>query len=1138
MSWTRLTSISVTNGSAIVTVNSGSTINIKVGDALLIGGFDLVEIEGVFANQLQLGSNWNHATQSNVAAAIVPTFGDFNHAVEEIRKLRQATADNLEAMEQWWTKPEGSVVFQSYDGKQFEARSVQQMEKDVAEIEERAESMMTDINAWGFARTEADMIADRERNNQLYAASGPIHHGKHWDNAPSEVAVNEGMNSLTTKPNSFRMGRRSSDGKGKSKTPFAVYNLAGITAHLQGLSASPIADTAQVYGMELKLPPAPKGTEVYDSATGVLTNFETEIDPKYGDVAADVNEAVARAFEGLVKNGDFRLGDSFWSSAVDRGTMSIQDGKCTLTDTTGLSLGGSAMWATVEGTAFVNGETYVVEIFVDSLVNEGDAWVRLGHYQDPEQRNETIKVGINRFEFTAGITGSSQGVLIYAGKNGTLVFSSFSARKKSAEVVISPVDLVGVELFLRPVNEADPFVYPYGMQQSKLTSVDGIATVENNVRPITHFEVYTGDTTSRGRGWNLLDGSLSDAQKAKVFQNPEHNIYRISDGTLVQWTASARTFRGAGNGDWENVNPARNASGDLGLIFKPSVSYVSIRGQQDSVSPFVGSDSNWYQGVNAGDSFVGFTSQKMNKGIFIPRRSTSEHSHNGECYFYVIATVPRLNQGAYHLNLNPNGTKMCNTVGVSSSGSYWYDSNSLVPLTTSECFRQIDATSDSTTRGAALSTGAISSSYSGHPNNLRFDAIYASGQGGIIDQRLKYGAWDATSAEQAAVVREEVKNGTYRGREKLKASVPFNTPATSGVFSSKRVLFDSTTDIYRDVYAKFGATQQGASSGATASETDERTFGYFVAKDGITTYPILGFGVDVGTLFYFTTTTAGYEQYRNDFTTPISLVLSGEVSLTVEGKFYQIDVMGSPVNILQVDALKNGWLGGCISDFTSRSVEMTREAVDSSFTFIKNDDGVSWGKATATVDLVNNTIDAYFDTTPNRVGFITYKAFAAQTEPSANLSVFNGERGLSSVFASSNYRTANGSLLSESLFGNVLKSDGTLPRDKCYTLTGFAIASSEALETSGNMTTHSQIDLSAPTSGDKAFKALYCQSSSDQQANLNIIANELIYSSAGGNWGDDAKLKIVADGTFTDLNGNRCKAAIHKLAKPYGFIKM
>ncbi|EJG1803539.1 hypothetical protein BS057_RS10165 [Vibrio parahaemolyticus] len=137
MSWITLTSVTATNGQKTVEVNSGSTANIKVGDALKIGAFDIYEIEGVFANQLSLREPWGNATQTAAKAVVVPTFGDFNAAVTAMRDLADVAIGNLTAIEDWGTKA-GEVTFTGKDGATYTARTLQQMDDDVAAIERQA----------------------------------------------------------------------------------------------------------------------------------------------------------------------------------------------------------------------------------------------------------------------------------------------------------------------------------------------------------------------------------------------------------------------------------------------------------------------------------------------------------------------------------------------------------------------------------------------------------------------------------------------------------------------------------------------------------------------------------------------------------------------------------------------------------------------------------------------------------------------------------------------------------------------------------------------------------------------------------------------------------------------------------------
>ncbi|MBX5339492.1 hypothetical protein [Vibrio parahaemolyticus] len=137
MSWITLTSVTATNGQKVVAVNDGSTANIKIGDALKIGAFDIYEIEGVFANQLSLREPWGNATQTNAKAVVVPTFGDFNAAVTAMRDLTDVAISNLTVIEDWGTKT-GNVTFKGKDGTTYTARTLQQMDSDVAAIEQQS----------------------------------------------------------------------------------------------------------------------------------------------------------------------------------------------------------------------------------------------------------------------------------------------------------------------------------------------------------------------------------------------------------------------------------------------------------------------------------------------------------------------------------------------------------------------------------------------------------------------------------------------------------------------------------------------------------------------------------------------------------------------------------------------------------------------------------------------------------------------------------------------------------------------------------------------------------------------------------------------------------------------------------------
>ena len=131
MSWINLPSVSISNGSNVLTINGGtSTANVKVGDGIQIGAFELYEVAGVYATQLTLSKNWGNATQTSAEAVVVPTFGDFNSATEAMRSATTVTQGNFAEMESWWTET-GSVSFKGYDGETHTVRSAKQMDADV-----------------------------------------------------------------------------------------------------------------------------------------------------------------------------------------------------------------------------------------------------------------------------------------------------------------------------------------------------------------------------------------------------------------------------------------------------------------------------------------------------------------------------------------------------------------------------------------------------------------------------------------------------------------------------------------------------------------------------------------------------------------------------------------------------------------------------------------------------------------------------------------------------------------------------------------------------------------------------------------------------------------------------------------------
>ncbi|WP_441257739.1 hypothetical protein ACS18Q_19970 [Vibrio sp. Vf1514] len=1124
MGWIYLPSVSIQNGSNIVTVTNTATDSIKPGDGLLIGSYDLVEIIEVSIGQLKLKKNWSFASQSNAESAVVPTFGDFNAATAALRQATTITQGNFAEMEKWWTQ-DGWVTFKAYNNTEHTVRTAKQMEQDVSALEVQANALIAEIAGAGYARSESDMIADRERNNQLYAASGPIHAGKHRNDVNPLYGrpIQNGLWTYLNNANVLRWGAYPglTSVEGDSKTYEAVLNIAGVTVHLKGLNSA--YENAQ-----LTLPPSPKGTEVADSALGTVTNFETEIDPKYGDVASDTNEAVERAFEGHVAIPQSNFESACYDTIVDRSSVEWS------TDSHSAAACRLPVYGIKAGVSYVLEFTVSCEKAISTIGFLGITnWYSLFQHnvEIPAGLDTKTRVSVTLPAPTADLDDGTKIGILY-NTTGVRKIEDISLRAITEEVVISPVDLVAIEFFLRPITAADPFVYGYGMQQSKLTSVDGIPTVENNLRPITHFAVYPGEITSRGRGFNLLDGSLSDAQQAKILQNPEHNIYRMNDGTLVQWTVSQRTIRGAGNGDFLSPFPTGNVSDTL-LFY--AAKQVGVRGNSDS-SPdyFSNSVGVWYSSSHpsaVNDQIGVFKAGRAN--AVVPSAGV-----NGECYLYVVTTVPRANQGAYSQS-NSHGTRRWN--GKNGDGSlynnYWH---AVKNRTLREAFLNGDvlgANAGGFTTGTGLIGGA-----SGHPKGLFFDAIYSSGLGGVVDQRLKYGAWDASSSEQAAVVKKEVNNGVYRGKERL-----------TRWMISEGVPSGSSSNLY------IGAGFSIKSGETYLSAKSTLNLGYkawvYIVDSGDTTLS----GVVAGTWYVCTAYSRNYQgqvALVNPVTGSNTWITAGTTSsmtiiigidvatnLTVEDDFYYLNVIGTPAEIFECYALKNGWPGGWVSDLpdnTSKLHYFSRPHVgDSTVSRVYTDDsGDTWLTGSGAIDAVNQ---AWLETIPeSRVTLMLLTAKAGQTKPSSNVAVCNAESGIGRFIDVSSSADVNyGAMLGYSLFNFTLKgSDPDTARQR-LALTEVSLDYQGFLSSGDNglqCQKHAPVGALDSSNDTLAYKVMMHQTSRSGLASLNIVANSLRFDAVNADWRDDSKLK-VKNASFTDLANVNCLAVIHELSNPYGFIK-
>lgn len=689
---------------------------------------------------------------------------------------------------------------------------------------------------------------------------------------------------------------------------------------------------------------------------------------------------------------------------------------------------------------------------------------------------------------------------------------AFADANTDTEVVIERMDMFGAEYFLEEVSQSNPYVYPKGMIQSQATTMNGIATGSSN-RPTTYYAVYDGDTGSRGLGVNFY--ALTHSQKKAVVSDETNNIFMLNDGRLVQWRMRQRTIAGAGNGDWQTL--PINATPTATLAFKSSIAWVNPQGQNDDVGTSLVNTANLRSG-----GFSMYKNILIDKGglghAVVTASDSDSTAVNGECYFQVWGVVPRLNQGAYHPSFNPMGAGQWNS--IIGYGRAWYDSTVNEPTNTSQAFHESSSNSEIGRPRYQRNFDGVIGGSSGRPDGRFYDAVYASGQGGVIDYRTS--AWDMGSKEEASKVFQKVVNGSYRGEETL-----------SWTKVTVQQLASGTNSVIRIPYEKYPV------------------------KFGTKVYQVVGTTIITATVISLNGSSGDGLSGDYQLDKSISRVQNANIIVefdtgsSVSGDFTQTDVIGDPANILATPQLANGWLGGWIPIIPNGSginYPLTRKNTGStsiSRQYTANN-GSSWTSDNPIVSATTNTMLSSLNA--STIQILTYIAFAKQTKQSVNKPVLNSYSGLGEVYSTSEHNQ----ILSESLIGKVctntnLRGASVSSIDECT----LSSAAGALIVSSAWYPQHSPINVRSPNNDSPAVKTLWYQTSDNQQVGLNFAYNELVYNSGGtvGNeWGDTTAATtysnafgqiLIVDGqsTYTNLNGDTCLYGTNELAIPYGYTK-
>lgn len=315
-SWFRRGTCTVTNGSARVNFQGAnittSPIKPVEGDAFTIDNSDLYEAIFIGSDStgeyIMLDRNFDQPSASNTKYA----FMRLASSTQNAKLVAQAAAAinqkqiSLDDMYEWYTTQSDEVDFEGPDGVAVTVVSYHKLAQDIITIggheseidivatniesiktaatnigpikaapvaaqtatEKAAEAEASAIKAQSalILMTEAESQAIRNMNKEKYAASGLVHHGKHYRDTSTNNSINEGLYTSVTIANSLWSGVDGADESGMSKTKYPVTRIAGFVSNLLRINTP-----SATQGMnKILFPEAPKGDTTYDSATGAV----------------------------------------------------------------------------------------------------------------------------------------------------------------------------------------------------------------------------------------------------------------------------------------------------------------------------------------------------------------------------------------------------------------------------------------------------------------------------------------------------------------------------------------------------------------------------------------------------------------------------------------------------------------------------------------------------------------------------------------------------------------------------------------------------------------------------------------------------------------------------------------------------
>ncbi|WP_105168540.1 hypothetical protein [Pseudoalteromonas sp. T1lg23B] len=984
--------------------------------------------------QLQQAAAEQTDASLKLANDVVESINEIDQVKVDIKQTHELIKSNHQAINDWQTKT-GKVTLKDFSGQSYQVDTLPSLIGEAQKINPHPEVM-----------SKAQFDALRQIRKQQFAGSGFIEWGKHYNSSTTGYEhVQHGMWTAYSKdyPAGLRLGRAQtfSGAVGESRSCFAHALADGVQHHLFGTYESDAA------GIHVNFPPAPDGTQTYDSATGKVTQ----------------HASAAEAFEGLVTNGNFRTGDiTGWSLNAANDTVSVDNGVVTLTDvdSTYASLINQNLPTEV-------GKEYVLKVSI-RVQEDNQVFASFG---DTEFIEPSPTIG-KWYDIELKHTATATTTRINVGTNSpTMVGESVSIRNVSVmpvteQVITSRKDLVFLESWHEKISDKD-VVYPLGNVQFGKDNYEGISLVSSLVaQSYSAFGLWDTSTKGFGVKWS----TLSDANRVKLLKNPEHNIYYDPEAkAYIQVRYRIRVVEGLGD-NWACSVPYTPPKALRYSALNPIIcrgSKVSFRDIATLGSPYDFYISSGRAEVK-GSSTVGQFGVRINEDTRV--------AHNGEVYAFTIALVQRLNQGAYHPTYNPMGCRSWNQQDNGGATS-WFSPEAGHITSTLQAF---DIQFGIPNRvGAHSNTGSIEKGQSGRPDQYKYyDAIYA---GQVEDLRLNANRLDTNQLCDETM--HKAVAGTLRGKGK----VPYTLVNTDYCHASAMTIYmqiigDNANPLTKnlplfnnEVYFKYPNNTKFEMPPIFIKfldygDTDLATYGGGHPLD-------TWIKIDKGQLINSATHICLVNPKNNSgnwISTGGAQTIKAQIIMPSElsGEFDSIpwmDIVGSPDNI--ATTFPYGVVGLIASGTQEEPglIALNRKAESTPTVVYTKDNGSSWSNRAQEYNATANTLT--LDTTthqPQSVIMIGYESLAALTEPANNLSV---KSKVSSVWVSADRFVSQGNRLISTLSGVIGKDNQDGNQQRNLSILNAPKNTSGALW-SANTVSHTPMTLRAPLDQSGGVKAL------------------------------------------------------------------